>query len=131
MPEPTHHETINWMEASIDVANACLHARQACDEYGPVVDAGAVRAVFVVCEAIKRLEQSLYETTGVKISDRFSHAPLKTYIHMREILAHKYWSVDMDIVWDTISIDLPQLKASLPVLIETVQELHVQPPAQG
>lgn len=85
----------------------------------------------MVCEVIKQLERALLDATGMKISDAFHDIPLKTYIRMREILAHKYWGVDMEIVWDTIKNDLPRLRLSLPALARVSQALYHQSAAPG
>jgi uncharacterized protein with HEPN domain len=39
--------------------------------------------------------------------------PWKFAYEMRNVLSHGYFSVDMNIVWRTISIELPKLKAQL------------------
>lgn len=41
---------------------------------------------------------------------------------MRHRLVHGYFAVDMDRVWDTVSVDLPPLMAELEKIVASVEE---------
>ncbi len=58
-----------------------------------------------------------------RLSDEFrachNHIPWQSIVGMRNILAHQYDQVDADIIWDAVSIDVPELIAMLkPLLAE-------------
>lgn len=44
--------------------------------------------------------------------------PWREIADFRNVLAHEYWDVDMEIVWNAIKGDLPKLKAPLLQLID-------------
>ncbi|MBE9109506.1 DUF86 domain-containing protein [Nodosilinea sp. LEGE 07298] len=67
--------------------------------------------IIVIGEAANRLSDAF------KL--RYSHIPWQSIVGMRNILAHQYDQVDVDIVWDAVSIDVPELIAILePLLAE-------------
>ena len=47
------------------------------------------------------------------ICDRFPRIPVPKMIAMRNRLIHAYFDVDLDIVWTTVSDDLPVLLSAL------------------
>jgi uncharacterized protein with HEPN domain len=59
------------------------------------------------------------------ISDGFRNAhpaiPWKSIIGMRHRLIHGYFDVDLDIVWQTVHADLPQLLRQLEDLLSKVR----------
>jgi len=38
------------------------------------------------------------------------HAPWSDAIAMRNVLVHEYFGIDLEIIWDTVSRNLPRLK---------------------
>lgn len=43
-------------------------------------------------------------------------------IGMRNVLVHGYFDIDTEIVWKTVSHDVPKLKSSLEKLLERLEE---------
>jgi len=67
--------------------------------------------IIVIGEAANRLSNTF--------RSRYSHIPWQSIVGMRNILVHQYDQVDVDIVWDAVSIDVPELIAILkPLLAE-------------
>ncbi len=50
--------------------------------------------------------------------------PWSQIIGMRNILAHRYFGIDVDIVWSAIEHDLPDLKSKLEVIWQEIDENH-------
>ncbi len=48
--------------------------------------------------------------------------PWVDIVGMRHRLVHGYFAVDMDRVWDTVSVDLPPLMAELEKIVASVEE---------
>jgi len=65
----------------------------------------AVRALEIVGEAVKRLPMSF--------RDKYPAIPWKRMAGMRDRIIHGYDSIDLDIVWEVIKRDIPQLKPQL------------------
>lgn len=64
----------------------------------------------IIGESVNKLPDDLLE--------KYPQVDWPAIISMRNILIHKYYEVDMDMVWDTIMTDLKVLKK----VIETIQK---------
>jgi len=99
-----------------------------------------------IVEAIERIENSLQNVTkkvfekNVDIQDvilrrleiigeaasnipseiktKYSHIEWKKIIGFRIVVAHTYFKVDMDIVWDIVENELPKLKKDIKEILE-------------
>jgi uncharacterized protein with HEPN domain len=67
---------------------------------------------------IGELAGNLSEEVKTASSDRMEWAQLKG---MRNIVAHHYGSIRLDIVWNTILNDIPRLKSFCEAYLETAQ----------
>lgn len=70
-----------------------------------LIQDGVVRELEIIGEAVKRLSGT-YKAS-------MPNLPWKAMAGTRDILIHEYISVDVEIVWKTITDDLPTLKAKL------------------
>src|SRR3989338_8117274 len=61
-----------------------------------------VRAIEIIGEAVKNLSSEFKE--------KHKDIPWKEIIGTRDIMIHKYFGVDLEIVWDIIENNLPDLK---------------------
>jgi uncharacterized protein with HEPN domain len=66
-----------------------------------VLELALVRLVEIVGEAATRL--------SIEDQARYSSVPWKEIVGMRNRLVHGYDAIDLDVLWDTVRIDLPQL----------------------
>jgi uncharacterized protein with HEPN domain len=73
-----------------------------------------VRNLEIIGEAARALPPWLTERHSEAWSDM---------IAMRNVLAHGYWSVDLDIIWSTVVEDLPRLERSVRGIIEAEQDV--------
>lgn len=64
-----------------------------------------IRRLEIIGEAVKRLEDSF--------KNQYPNIPWKQIAGMRDILIHDYNEIDMDLVWDTLQMDLPLLKSAI------------------
>lgn len=69
-----------------------------------------VRSLEVLGEAAKKIPDDK--------RNKYSNIPWKQMSGMRDKLIHEYFGVDLDIVWHTITSELPELRSEL----ERVQE---------
>jgi uncharacterized protein with HEPN domain len=86
------------------VALGAEKSRGALDE-DRLLELGLVRLVEIVGEAAARITAEC----------RTSHPeiPWQQVVAMRNRLVHGYDTVDLDVLWDTITVDLPPLVAQL------------------
>lgn len=64
-----------------------------------------IRALEILGEASKEISSDL--------KTRFSEIPWKSIAGQRDKLIHNYFGVNLDIVWGTITLDLPALEAQV------------------
>lgn len=64
-----------------------------------------IRCLEIIGEAAKRIS---YETQSI-----YSDLPWSDMIGMRNVMIHKYDTIDIFVVWDTVKNDLPCLIESL------------------
>jgi uncharacterized protein with HEPN domain len=71
-----------------------------------------VRALEIVGEATKRIPQS--------VRDRYPEVPWRSMAGIRDKLIHDYVSVNLEVVWKTVTEDLPAL---LPMIQRVLDDL--------
>jgi len=82
----------------------------------PLVQDAVIRNLEVVGEASKNIEKHYPEFTAMH-----PELPLPSAYQMRNVVAHGYFKVDMEIVWNTIQKDIPVLCAQIQDVQKTVQ----------
>lgn len=70
-----------------------------------VVQDAAIRELEIIGEAANKL--------SAEFRDRHPDIPWREIIATRNYAAHAYYEIDLNRMWETISTDLPQLKAAL------------------
>ena len=73
-----------------------------------VIDA-VLRNLELIGEASKRLSNDFM--------DKYSNIPWKKIIGLRNIVIHEYSDVDLDIIWDIVTKNIPETK-------ENIQEIY-------
>ena len=82
------------------------------------VDQGQFKKNLMINSAVVRQLEIIGEAAG-KISDSFKdkHPEIswKSIISMRNKLIHEYFGVDLNMVWDTVVIDIPYIKDKIKI----------------
>jgi len=71
-----------------------------------------IRDIEVIGEAAKNISRV--------IRKKYPQVPWKDIVGMRDKLIHEYFGVDLDILWETIKQDLPQLKTDISKIIKDI-----------
>jgi len=58
-----------------------------------------------------------------KIKKHYSEIPWKEMAGMRDKLVHEYFGIRLDVVWETITVRLPQLKNLIEELLEDFDDI--------
>jgi uncharacterized protein with HEPN domain len=61
--------------------------------------------LFVIGEAATRLSQTL--------KDKHPGIPWRAICGFRNFIAHEYFSLDFDIIWQTVTVDVPSLEVQI------------------
>jgi uncharacterized protein with HEPN domain len=78
------------------------------------INFAVVRALEIIGEAVKRLPEEL----GQKYPD----IPWKGMAGMRDRIIHGYDNVDLQIVWDVVKRDIPQIKPKIAQIIKDYED---------
>lgn len=76
--------------------------------------AAVMYAIAVMGEATKRLSNEFRE--------QHCHLPWKEIAGLRDRLVHDYKNIDLDILWDVVSVQIPALLISLEPLLPKQEE---------
>ena len=98
-------------DPSVRIRHMLEHAKEAVDllagkekaalASARVLQLALVRLVEIVGEAANRLT--------VEDQSRYPSIPWREIVGMRNRLVHGYDAIDLNVLWDTVQVDLPQL----------------------
>lgn len=74
----------------------------------------AVRRIEIIGEAVKNLPSDF--------KNKHKDINWKEIAGMRDVLIHEYFGVDIDIVWETIKKDLPELKIKVSEILKILKK---------
>jgi uncharacterized protein with HEPN domain len=74
-----------------------------------VIDA-VIRNIEIIGEAIKNLPQDFKK--------KHKDIPWKDISGMRDRIVHFYFGLDLDVIWDTIQVDIPDLEKKIRGLVK-------------
>ena len=106
MPFRNWHFRLDDINESIDKIERYTRGMdyEAWCEDEKTIDA-VIRNLEIIGEAASQLPK--------EIQDAFGDVPWRMMKGLRNILAHEYFAVDLDILWKTVNDDLPLLKKRL------------------
>lgn len=73
-----------------------------------VID-GVVRNLEIIGEAVKNI--------APEIKEKYKEIEWKKISGLRDILAHEYYGIDIEVVWDIIKKKLPPLKKQVKIIL--------------
>ena len=73
-----------------------------------------VRAIEIIGEAVKNLPKEFVE--------KYTSVPWRDIVGMRDKIMHQYFDMDLDIVWQVIKFNLPELKTELQKILDELQK---------
>jgi uncharacterized protein with HEPN domain len=74
------------------------------------INFAVVRALEIIGEAAKRIPE--------QVRQRYPDIPWKGMAGMRDRIIHGYDNVDLQIIWDVVKRDIPQLKPKIELLLQ-------------
>lgn len=76
----------------------------------PLLQDAVLHRVMIICEAVKGLPEEF----------RIEHPDIEwtAIAGMRDVLLHEYFQVDLELTWEVVESDLPELRQQLTRLLE-------------
>ncbi|KWC44939.1 DUF86 domain-containing protein [Burkholderia ubonensis] len=104
---------------------------------GAMNKAGFVANTLVIDAVIRNIEVIGEASNKVKhhraFADAHPEVPWQGCYEMRSVVAHDYFKVDLDIVWETIKNDLPGMRRDVQALLDRLarEQGAAAPSSQG
>ena len=103
---PTERDRLSHvLEAAVDVMEFCTGRSRADLDHDRMLRRALIQCLEVIGEASTHISP---ETRA-----QLSGLPWREMRGMRNFLAHAYYRVDLDILWETVTQDVPTLAAAL------------------
>jgi len=74
--------------------------------------AAVIYLLTIIGEAANNLSEEIYE--------KHSEVPWESVIGMRNVVVHAYFKVDLKVIWETATVDLPILKKQIQSISESL-----------
>lgn len=110
----------DYLEHIVEAIRRIAEYTEDIDEVGflsnRLVQDAVIRNIEIIGEAARNIER-----TASDFVTRHDEVPWTALYAMRNRVAHGYFSVDLEIVWKTIKLDLPDLYQMIEPLLDNMQ----------
>lgn len=102
------------------ILDYCAQVSEACDMFDYSYDKFVKNSVFhnACCMCILQIGE-LCKVISDELREQEKTIPWKEWCGIRDIFAHQYSNLDYQSAWDTIQIDLKDLKSEVERILET------------
>ncbi len=101
----------HMLDAARDVISFTQNKTRSSLDTDKMLGFSLVRCIEIIGEAASKITKQSY--------DEFPQIPWKKIINMRNRIIHAYYDINLDVVWSTITEDLPPLIVELEKIIST------------
>ena len=89
----------------------CKEIDEANAQFGNTVETFKKNSVYKNAVAMCVLQiGELSKFLSEEFKEKYNQMPWRDIVAMRNVAAHRYGSIDVDILWDTVIHDIPSLK---------------------
>lgn len=104
-----HEKLKDILEAITRIERYAIQGREAFEE-SELIQNWFIQHLQIIGEASRSL--------SARTRDEHPEIPWSGIIGMRNILAHNYFEIDLDIVWNAVNQDLPSLKHGIEAILQ-------------
>ncbi len=108
---------VDYLEHIIDAIRQIAEYTEDIDEAGflanRLVQDAVIRNIEIIGEAARNVER-----TALEFVAEHDEVPWAALYAMRNRVAHGYFTVDLEIVWKTVQLDLPELRHMIEPLLK-------------
>ncbi len=79
-----------------------------------LIQNGVIRCLEIIGEAVKNLPMEFRE--------KYPDIEWKKIAGLRDVLIHAYFDVDLDLTWEIVKDDLPDLKKKIIIILEDIEK---------
>lgn len=113
---------VQYLRHMFEAADQAIHHVDGMDMAAWLADKRTQQAVILNIIVIGEVAAKLLQNFE-SFLDRHPELPWRNMKGMRNRIAHGYFDIDLNIVWDTIQTELPRLLASLPAVIDDAKAI--------
>jgi uncharacterized protein with HEPN domain len=101
------------------ILDYCNQIDEACDMFSNDYNQFVKSSIFqnACCMCILQIGE-LCKVISVELRNQSTNIPWKSWCGIRDIFAHQYSNLDIESVWETIQIDLPELRKNINDIFE-------------
>lgn len=100
-----------------DILDAIMKAQQFIEGMGFDSFCSDDKTVFAVVRALEVIGEATKKIPD-KVRDNYPNLPWREMAGLRDKLVHDYFGVNLDVVWKTVTDDLPTLKRGVTSVLE-------------
>lgn len=79
------------------------------------------KTIYAVSRSLEIIGESVSQIPD-EVKDKYGDIPWRDIKNFRNQVVHKYWDVDVEIVWDIVKNELDELKSKIKELIRAVSD---------
>lgn len=109
------HRLVDYLDDMVDAARQACAYVDGLSKAGFLVDRRTQQAVILNLMILGEAATKLLDQYPDFLA-QYAQVPWQQMKGMRNRVAHGYFDIDVDVVWDTVQISLPALLAQLPAI---------------